>query len=84
MSRLTIDLTAPQHQSLKAMAVLEGKTIKQYAIERLFPDQSDSDEAWEELKALLRSRVEEGLAGKISSKSVDEILEEALAEGLSE
>jgi hypothetical protein len=79
MSRLTIDLTASQHQSLKAMAFLEGKTIKQYAIERLFPNQADSDEAWDELKALLKSRIEEALAGKISKKSVDEILEEALA-----
>ena len=37
MSRLTIDVTDQQHQALKAMAALEGKTIKQYAIERLFP-----------------------------------------------
>lgn len=37
MSRLTIDMTEQQHQSLKALAALEGKTIKQYTIERLFP-----------------------------------------------
>ena len=37
MSRLTIDITDQQHQRLKALAALEGKTIKQYAIERLFP-----------------------------------------------
>ncbi|WP_247648063.1 hypothetical protein [Pannonibacter phragmitetus] len=37
MSRLTIDLTDKQHQSLKALAALQGKTIKQYALERLFP-----------------------------------------------
>jgi len=35
MSRLTIDMTDQQHQSLKAMAALQGKTIKQYALERL-------------------------------------------------
>ncbi|WP_210417050.1 hypothetical protein [Brenneria corticis] len=29
MSRLTIDLTEHQHQSLKALAALQGKTIKQ-------------------------------------------------------
>src|SRR3546814_17665775 len=33
MSRLTIDLTDQQHQSLKALAALTGKTIKQYALE---------------------------------------------------
>lgn len=37
MSRLTIDMTPQQHQALKAMAALEGKTIKQYTLERLFP-----------------------------------------------
>lgn len=37
MSRLTIDMTDQQHQSLKALAALQGKTIKQYALERLFP-----------------------------------------------
>jgi hypothetical protein len=36
MSRLTIDITSQQHQNLKAMAALQGKTI-QYALERLFP-----------------------------------------------
>ena len=29
MSRLTIDITEQQHQALKAMAALQGKTIKQ-------------------------------------------------------
>ena len=29
MSRLTIDVTEQQHQALKAMAALQGKTIKQ-------------------------------------------------------
>jgi hypothetical protein len=28
MSRLTIDITSQQHQNLKAMAALQGKTIK--------------------------------------------------------
>jgi hypothetical protein len=81
MSRLTIDLTDQQHQSLKAMAVLQGVTIKQYAIERLFPSQTDADEdaAWEELQTLLRARIAEGLAGKVSTKSMDELVEEALA-----
>ena len=29
MSRRTIDITEPQHQSLKALAALQGKTIMQ-------------------------------------------------------
>jgi hypothetical protein len=37
MGRLTIEITDKQHQSLKALAELEGKTINQYVLERLFP-----------------------------------------------
>lgn len=81
MSRLTIDITSQQHQSLKALAVLQGKTIKQYALERLFPGDANGDQAWQELKTLLRARIDEGLAGKVSTKSINAILDEELAEG---
>ena len=78
MSRLTIDITPKQHQSLKALAALQGKTIKQYALERLFPADTTGDQAWQELKALLGARIDEGLAGKISSKSIGTIVDEEL------
>lgn len=81
MSRLTIDVTDQQHQSLKALAAMQGKTIKQYALERLFPGDASADHAWQELKTLLRRRVREGLAGKVSTKSVAEVLHEEMAEG---
>ncbi|PHM66079.1 antitoxin [Xenorhabdus sp. KJ12.1] len=80
MSRLTIDITDQQHKSLKALAALQGKTIKQYALERLFPDMTNDDQAWQELKALLKTRINEGTEGKLSGKSIDEILNEELAE----
>lgn len=78
MSRLTIDMTAEQHQNLKAMAALQGKTIKQYTLERLFPA---DDQAWQELQALLTQRINDGLAGKVSTKSVDEIVDDELTKG---
>jgi hypothetical protein len=81
MSRLTIDMTDQQHQSLKALAALQGKTIKQYALERLFPGDTDADQAWQELKALLGGRINAGLAGNLTAKSIGEILDEELAEG---
>ena len=81
MSRLTIDVTDQQHQSLKALAAMQGKTIKQYALERLFPGDTDADQAWQELKTLLGGRINEGLAGKVSTRSVGEILDEELGEG---
>jgi hypothetical protein len=78
MSRLTIDITDQQHQRLKALAALQGKTIKQYAIERLFPSQSGEDQAWHELKVLLEQRITEGLKGGVSAKSIDAIVDEEL------
>lgn len=79
MSRLSIDLTEQEHQSLKALAALQGKTIREYAVERLFQPVTETDEAaWRDLKALLAHRVAEGLAGGISDKSFDEIGSEEL------
>ncbi len=78
MSRLTIDITDQQHQSLKALAAIQGKTIKQYAIERLFPAKGDADQAWQELKTLLGQRIADGLAGEVSAKSIDAIVDEEL------
>ncbi|HEX7854728.1 MAG TPA: antitoxin [Sphingobium sp.] len=78
MSRLTIDITDQQHQSLKAMAALQGKSIKQYALERLFPQQADDEQAWGELKALVQQRIASGLAGEVSAKGFDAIVDEEL------
>ena len=79
MSRLTIDISEQQHQSLKALAALQGKTIKQYAIERLFPGNIDNDPAWQELRGVLTARINDGLAGKVSARSIGDILDEELS-----
>ena len=79
MSRLTIDVTDQQHQTLKAMAALEGKSIKQYALERLFP--SDEEQALQELKALLLDRMAEAERGELDERSIVEIAEEAIRQG---
>lgn len=79
MSRLTIDITEQQHKSLKALAALQGKTIKQYTLERLFPN--EDEQAWQALKNLLETRINNGLAGLVSTKSMTDILDDELAEG---
>lgn len=79
MSRLTIDITDQQHQSLKALAALQGKTIKQYALERLFPGDADADQAWQELKKILGNRINNGLEGNVSTKSIGDILDDELS-----
>ncbi len=80
MSRLTIDITDQQHQVLKAMAALQGKSIKQYAIERLFPPAGDEEQALQELKALLRDRLAEAERGEVTPLSAVEIAEQVIRE----
>ena len=73
MSRLTIDISPEQHKSLKALAALEGKTIRQYALERLFPRGNEAKRSTAELTeapALHSLRFPE-----------DEAYEQALREG---
>lgn len=81
MSRLTIDVTEQQHQTLKAMAALAGKSIKQYTLERLFP--SNEEQAVQELKTLLQNRLSAAEQGDVSALSADEITEEAIREAAS-
>lgn len=75
MSRLTIDISEQQHQTLKARAALEGKTIKRYALERLFPDNVRGDVALEELKQLLRERLAEAQRGEFVEGGISELAE---------
>jgi uncharacterized protein (DUF1778 family) len=77
MSRLTIDITEQQHQALKAMAALAGKSIKQFTMERLFP-QGSEDQAVQELRALLAERVAEVHRGEYAQGSISEIAEKTL------
>ncbi|QEA12541.1 antitoxin [Comamonas flocculans] len=78
MSRLTIDVTEQQHQSRKAMAALAGKTIQQYAPERLLS--LDEEQALQELKALLLERLAEAERGEVSPLSAVEIADEVARE----
>lgn len=81
MSRLTIDITDQQHQALKATAALQGKTIKEYALERLFPNAGGDEQAMSELRQLLEGRLAEAGRGAIVTKSVTEIAAEVLGHG---
>lgn len=81
MSRLTIDITDQQHQALKAMAALQGKSIKEYAVERLFPESGGDEQAMAELRQLLEARVAEASRGEVSTKSISEIAAEVMQTG---
>jgi choline kinase len=81
MKQLTIDITTQQHQSLKAMAAVEGKSIKDYAIERLFSAPSEEIRAFGELKALLEERLQQSARYEVLSLSLVEIAEESITHG---
>ncbi|MFZ4381731.1 MAG: antitoxin [Sandarakinorhabdus sp.] len=78
MSRLSIDLSDQQHNSLKALAALEGKSIRQFALERLFPDAGSDAPALAELKAVIDQRIAAGLGGAVSTSSFADIIAEEL------
>lgn len=80
MSRLSIDLTPEQHQKIKAIAAMQGKSIKEYVLNQILPTSSDEEMALHELEALLDERVKSAQAGKISQKSVKEIFQEVYSE----
>lgn len=78
VSRLTIDVTEQQHQALKAMAALEGKSIKQFALERLFQNAGQEQEALQSLKALLAERIAEAERGGLEEGSITSVADEVL------
>jgi hypothetical protein len=86
MSHLTLDVTESQRQTLAALAAREGKTIGQYALERLLPTPPKEDTAEDtpadtakdaatELKALLAERLAEAGRGELAQGSIREIAE---------
>ena len=56
MSRISIDVSEEQHQKIKAMAALQGKSIKNFVLDRTL-NTMDEDNALAELEALLDERI---------------------------
>jgi len=79
MSRISIDVTPEEHQKLKAMAALTGKSIKDYVIERTLGAEGDSREAaaLKELEMLLDERIRSAEQGAVSRRTVGAIFKEA-------
>ena len=82
MSRIIVDVSGEQHQVIKALAATEGKSIKEYVLERILPPTEGGDEqaAWDELKSLLESRIESAKKHGASTASIADITEQKLRE----
>ena len=77
--RLSIEITAEQHQQLKAAAALQGKTIKSYVLEHALPDlQANEHKDLRKLEEFLKPRIEAAEQGLVSDKSVDDIVSDEL------
>ena len=83
MPRLSIDISTEEHRQLKAIAALNGQSIKDYVVTRTLhgDDQSNdtADEALNELRALLENRLTEVKAGKVKTVTAAQIGEMARA-----
>ncbi len=73
--RLSIEISPEEHQRLKAAAALQGKSIKDYVLERTLPD-SQEKAALQKLESFLKPRIDAAMNGERSALSVDEIFEE--------
>src|SRR5690606_27671092 len=70
MSRLSIEITPEQHQKIKALAALQGKSIKEFILSKLVPTNVEGEEvAWSELEEFLSSRIKQAKDSPASSKT---------------
>ena len=85
MPRLSIDITAEEHQKLEAIAALSGQSIRDFVLERALADapalgEMSEGDALGALAEFLKPRIEEARRGGLSGKSVADIRREARAQ----
>ncbi|MGD8911635.1 MAG: DUF1778 domain-containing protein [Candidatus Thiodiazotropha sp.] len=73
--RLSIEVTQEQHKRLKAAAALQGKSIKDYVLERTLPGLEEQT-ALQDLEAFLKPRIDAAKKGQFSTESIDTIFNE--------
>ncbi len=76
MSRISIDITDDEHKRLKALAALQGKSIKDYVLERTLGADETDHPALRELEELLDGRLRSAQAGAVTRRSAKEVFAE--------
>lgn len=79
MSRISIDVTPEQHQRLKALAALQGKSIKEFVLSRTLGSE-ELDPALTELEELLDRRLQRARQEGTSRRTVEDIFQQAREE----
>ncbi len=80
MSRISIDVTPQEHQKLKAMAALQGKSIKEFVLSSTI-GKTDVDQDLKELEKLLDQRIQRAKTEGVSTRKVEDIFKQAIDEG---
>jgi hypothetical protein len=75
VSRISIDVTDAQHQKLKALAALQGLSIKEFVLARTI---GDADLA--ELEELLDKRLQNARAGGTSKRTLGDVFDQVRRE----
>ena len=84
MSRLSIEVSQEQHQKIKALAALHGKSVKDFILSKLFNAHNESEQAaMNTLEELLLSRITQAKESPVSYKTIQEITDSVLREGKS-
>ncbi|MCA9291166.1 MAG: hypothetical protein KDA25_08555 [Phycisphaerales bacterium] len=76
MSRISIDVTPEQHQRLKALAALCGKSIKEFVLDRTLGE-PDAGADLAELEALLDRRIADARTRGASTRTVGDVFTQA-------
>tara|TARA_R110002096_G_scaffold12875_1_gene45860 strand:- start:577 stop:834 length:258 start_codon:yes stop_codon:yes gene_type:complete len=77
MKRVTIEVTEQESHRLKAMAALQGKSIKEFVLASTIG--TAEGKALAELEDLLRQRATQVEAGQVGTRSVGEIFEDRIS-----
>lgn len=79
MSRISIDVTPQEHQRLKAMAALQGKSIKEFVLASTLgaPNGTTVEQDLADLEGILDQRLKEAEKKGASTRSVDGIFKQA-------
>ncbi|MBY5959639.1 hypothetical protein KUV50_15910 [Membranicola marinus] len=76
MSRLTIEISKEEHRRIKTLAAMQGQTIKDFVMSRVFENEPVEDEDWQAFKKLLLDRIHDAENNESSHKSIKEIVRE--------
>lgn len=84
--RLSIEITAEQHKKLKAIAALQGKSIKDYVLEKSLPqnkasnqyDLFDEEETLRQLEILFESRNDSGNNRRTPTQNLEDMVYEMI------